>query len=72
MSVDIRTLAEQAKALGYHTPAQIAARLTRMIVRNESYLKRRAGRGTHTATDDAIAEDCAVAALVIELLQEAS
>ena len=72
MSTDVHTLAEQARRLGYRTPAQIAARLTRMIIRNESYLSRRAARGTHTPTDDAIAEDCAVAALVIELLQEAT
>jgi hypothetical protein len=71
MSTDIHTLAEQARRLGYHTSEQIINRLERMIARNESYLSRRAARGTHTPTDDAIAEDCAVAALVIEVLQEA-
>ena len=69
--VHIQTLAEQARRLGYHTSEQIINRLERMIIRNSAYLSRRAARGTHTPTDDAIAEDCAVAALVIELLQEA-
>jgi hypothetical protein len=71
MNTDVHTLAEQARRMGYRTSEHIINRLERMIVRNEAYLTRRAGRGTHTPTDDAIAEDCAVAALVIELLQEA-
>jgi len=68
--VHIQTLAEQARRLGYHTSEQIINRLERMIIRNSAYLSRRAARGTHTPTDDAIAEDMAVCALVIELLQE--
>ena len=40
-----------------------------MIARNGAYLERRAGRGTHTPTDDTIAEDMAVVALVIERLE---
>jgi hypothetical protein len=72
MSTDTHTLAEQARRMGYRSSEQIINRLERMIVRNEAYLSRRAARGTHTPTDDAIAEDCAVAALVIELLQEAT
>ena len=71
MSTDIHTLAEQARRMGYRTSEQVINRLERMIARNEAYLSRRAARGTHTPTDDAIAEDCAVAALVIELLREA-
>jgi hypothetical protein len=57
--------------MGYRTSEHIVNSLERMIVRHEAYLSRRAARGTHTPTDDAIAEDCAVAALVIELLKEA-
>jgi len=71
VSTDVHTLAEQARRLGYRTPAQIVNRLTRMIVRNESYLSRRAARGTHTSHDDTTAEDMAVIGLVCELLQEA-
>jgi len=69
MSTDTHTLAEQARRMGYRSSEQIINRLERMIVRNAAYLTRRAARGTHTPTDDAIAEDCAVAALVIELLE---
>jgi len=69
MSTDTHTLAEQARRRGYRSSEQIINRLERMIVRNEAYLSRRAAHGTHTPTDDAIAEDCAVAALVIELLE---
>ena len=73
MSTDVRIqeLAEQARRLGYRTNEQIINRLERMIIRNESYLSRRASRGTHTPTDDSISEDMVVVALVIELLQEA-
>ncbi len=71
MSTDVHTRAVQARQLGYHSAEQIINRLERMIIRNESYLSRRAARGTHTPTDDAIAEDMAVCALVIQLLQEA-
>jgi hypothetical protein len=70
MSTDVHTLAEQARAMGYVTSEQIINRLHRMIIRNESYLKRRAARGTRTPTDEAISEDSVVAALVIELLQD--
>jgi len=69
--VRIQELAEQARRLGYRTNEQIINRLERMIIRNESYLSRRASRGTHTPTDDSISEDMVVVALVIELLQEA-
>ena len=54
--------------MGYHTSEHITSRLRCMIVHDEAYLSRRAARGTHTPTDDAIAEDMAVAALIIELL----
>jgi len=70
VSTDVHTLAEQARRLGYRSSEQIINRLERMIIRNESYLSRRAARGTHTGTDDAIAEDMAVCALVIQLLEE--
>jgi hypothetical protein len=72
MATDIHALADQARRMGYRSSEQIINRLERMIIRNEAYLSRRSARGTHTPTDDAIAEDCAVAALVIELLQEAT
>jgi len=71
MSTDVHTLAEQARRLGYRTSEQIINRLERIIARNESYLSRRASRGTRTPTDEALAEDGCVFALIIELLQEA-
>ncbi len=46
MSTDVHTRAVQARQLGYHSAEQIINRLERMIIRNESYLSRRAARGT--------------------------
>ncbi len=67
-TVDINELAEQAARLGFLTSEQVCRRLHRSIVRNQAYLERRRARGTHTPTDDAIAEDCACMARAIELL----
>jgi hypothetical protein len=69
MSNDIHTLAEQARRMGYRTSEQIINRLERMIVRNAAYLARRSARGTHTSHDDTTAEDMAVVALIIEILE---
>jgi hypothetical protein len=69
MTTDTHILAEQARRMGYRTSEQIINRLERMIIRNGSYLARRSARGTHTSHDDTTAEDMAVIALVIELLE---
>jgi hypothetical protein len=71
MSVDIHDLAEQARAMGYRTSGQLISRLERMLIRNESYLSRRAALGRRTAYDEVLAEDCAVIGLVIQMLEEA-
>jgi hypothetical protein len=70
MSTDVHTLAEQARAMGYSDRKRVVNRLERFLIRNESYLKRRAARGTHTSHDDTLAEDCAVVSLVLTWLQE--
>lgn len=68
--VDIHALAEDARRLGYTSREQVINRLTRRIVRDQSYLERRKSRGTHTSHDDTTAEDAVVLALAIEMLQE--
>jgi hypothetical protein len=66
---DIDELAEIARRLGYQSREQVIIHLERQIARDESYLQRRKNRGTHTPTDDAMANDCAVAALLIKFLK---
>jgi hypothetical protein len=69
MSMDIRTLAMEARKLGYATAEECINRLERMIARTEAHLTYRAGRNRHTPYDDTTAEDMVVVALVIELLR---
>lgn len=67
---DINELAQIAqKSLGVTTSEVIIVHLMRQIARSQSYLERRAQRGTHTGTDEAIANDCAIAALIIKVLK---
>lgn len=67
-STDIKDLATIAyKQLGLSTLEAIETAVVRSVARNESYLKRRQARGTHTPTDDAILNDCALVALLLQL-----
>lgn len=56
--------------LGMTNENVICTHLERQIARNYSYMDRRQRRGTHTPTDDAMANDCAVAALLIKILRK--
>jgi hypothetical protein len=67
-STDITDLATIAyKQLGFNTIESIEMAVARSVARSESYLKRRAARGTHTPTDDAILNDCALLALLLQI-----
>lgn len=66
---DILHLAEQARSLGYNKERAIE-RMKKRIIRDAYYINRRAARGTRTSHDDTLAEDVAVTALAILLLEE--
>ena len=66
---EIEAMAQDAVRLGY-TPAMAIMRLKRSIGLDLSYLWRRKERGTHTSHDDRMAEEAAVKAYVIMLLEE--
>ncbi len=69
MSTDIIELAKAAKAKGYDDTQRIAKRLEQIIERNVAYTERRARRGTHTPTDEALCEDNEVLGMVITILE---
>jgi hypothetical protein len=65
---DYRAMAKTAQGIGYTTRELVAKRLLRKIMRDESYLKRREARGTHTSHDDTTIEDDFVTALAVAML----
>lgn len=68
---DLEELADIAWIqLGMTNENVICTHLERQIARNQSYIERRQRRGTHTPTDDSMANDCAVAALLIKILKK--
>lgn len=69
MNTDIIALARAAKAKGYDDTQKIAKRLEQIVHRNAAYTERRAQRGTHTATDEALCEDNEVLAMAITILE---
>lgn len=69
-SFDLDELADIAYAkLGLQTRESVEMALTRQIASKETYLKRRASRGTHTPTDKMEADNCALAALLIKVVR---
>jgi hypothetical protein len=66
---DILALATAAQAKGFDDVSRLVKRLEATIVRNQAYLDRRARRGTHTPTDDAMSEDNEAIAMAIVLLE---
>ena len=68
ITTDLTDLSDIAwRHLGLNTIETLEMAVTRSVARNESYLKRRAARGTHTPTDDAILNDCALMALLLSV-----
>lgn len=67
-STDIADLANIARnQLGLGSMDVIEMAVIRSIARSESYLKKRKKQGSHTAYDDAVANDCALIALLLML-----
>ena len=67
--LDLSQLTEEARQQGISTRTELCLLLERSILQDQLYLARRHRRGTHTPTDDMMAEVALCKALAICVLR---